>query len=531
MPIFYHSKIYAPEFPDATAMVVHKDRIIALGSDTALLEAYSSQMKSFNMNGRTIWPGLTDAHVHLEHLASSLTSIDCETDTLQECLNRVRTAARNAPEGSWILGHGWNHNLWAQGYGNAKQLDQAAGNHPVYLTAKSLHAAWANHPALRLAGINQSSLDPADGTIQRDSTGHPTGILFENAMNLISNIIPKPSPQALSEQILKLLPRLWSVGLIGVHDFDSFNCWEALQILHQQKSLRFRIRKNIPFDHMDAFINAGLKTDYGDDWLNIGGVKLFADGALGPMTGAMLEPYQNSKETGTLLLSEKEILEIGKRAVSHGLALTIHAIGDLANRIVLDAFAKIREYETNHNLPHLKHRIEHVQTLHPNDVSRFQDLDIIASVQPIHAPSDMQTADLRLGERTKHAYAYQTLAKHGAFLVLGSDSPVESFNPFQGIHAAVTRRRLNGDPGPDGWHPNERLSLHQAVDGFSINPAAISGRGSHLGKLGPGYQADFLILEDDPATIDTHQIGRIQPTATYINGKCVYQNPKVDLFS
>jgi len=312
--------------------------------------------------------------------------------------------------------------------------------------------------------------------------------------------------------------------LVGVHDFDGLDCYQVLQSLKQDGTLPFRVVKNIPFDELDTFIQSVLRTYSGDDWLQIGWLKLFADGALGPQTAAMLSAYEESTGTGSLLLSEDEIVSIGKHAVEHGIALAIHAIGDRANRVVLNAFEKIRAFEQGHGFQHLPHRVEHVQIITTEDVSRFSELDIIASVQPIHAPSDMAIADHKLGTRSAEAYAYRTLHDSGACLVFGSDAPVEPVNPFFGLHAAVTRRRLDGSPGIDGWHPEQRLSLEQALRGFSHTPAQIANKGHAFGKIQTGYHADFILLEDDPFTIDSQDIWKIKPVATFIDGKCVYQS-------
>jgi predicted amidohydrolase YtcJ len=271
-----------------------------------------------------------------------------------------------------------------------------------------------------------------------------------------------------------------------------------------------------------------LHTDDGDEWLNVGSVKLFADGALGPQTAAMLTPYENSENIGTLLMKQSEIEEIGEFAVSNGFALAIHAIGDLANHVVLNAYQTIRHIEQSHNFPHYRHRIEHVQIIDPKDLPRFAQLEIIASVQPVHAPSDMAMADKYLGSRAKNAYAYQAMLDSHAELVCGSDAPVEPANPFQGIHAAITRCRTNGQPGETGWHPEQRLTLQDALAGFSSKPAEISNRGTRLGKITVGCKADFLILEEDPFMIEPQLVSEIKPLATFIEGKRVFQSETAD---
>ena len=526
MDIFYNCNIFSQKSSPATALAIDQGRFIAIGSDDDILDAFNHHANSINLNGKTIWPGLTDAHLHLRHLAESQAMVNCETTTLEECLDRVKKAAEILPQGVWIRGHGWNQNRWESGFGNARLLDEVCKGHPAYLTAKSLHAAWTNTQALSLANIDDCTPNPADGIIQRDENGHPTGILFEaGAMGLVELMIPPSTHSELKNKFNKLFPMLWQSGLVGVHDFDGLDCWNVLQDLHQAGELKLRVRKNIPADHIDTFIEAGLRTDTGDDWLHLGGVKLFADGALGPQTAAMIDPYEHSTETGSLLLTEDNLKTIGQYAVDNGISLAVHAIGDLANKTVLNAFQWLRTHEREKEIPHLYHRIEHVQILDPEDLPRLAELDIVASVQPVHAPSDMKMAEKYLADRSKYAYAYRSMLDLDACLVFGSDSPVEPFNPFYGIHAAVTRRRTDGQPGIDGWYPEQRLSLTEALKGFSSIPAKISNRGSRLGSIEVGYKADFLILQEDPFCLDPHQMAEVKPEATFIEGHCMYQSP------
>jgi len=530
MIIFHNAKIFSHQQPPPTAMVIDNGYFLALGSDEDILNGFPKADSIINLNGRTIWPGLTDAHVHLLHLAESMAKIDCETDSIDACLNRVEKAAKNLPEGAWILGHGWNQNRWDSGYGTAAQLDAVSQGHSAYLTAKSLHAAWANTNALALAGINRETPDPKKGIIQRDEKGELTGILFEgDAMALVESILPKPSEKERVEQIKSLIPRLLELGLVGVHDFDGMECWKALQTCRISGDLKFRVRKNIPFDHFENFIEAGLQTDFGDNWLHLGCLKLFADGALGPQTAAMKEPYENSTGSGTLLLDEKEIIEIGHNAIQNGIGLAVHAIGDLANHIVLNAFEKLRAFERAGGYAHFKHRIEHVQIIDHSDLPRLAELDIIASVQPVHAPSDMEISDRHLGDRAINAYPFKSILDTKATLVFGSDAPVEPVNPFIGIHAAVTRQRQDGYPGINGWHPYQRLSLLNSLISFSHTPAIVANRGSSLGKISPGYKADFIILKENPFELPPEQLHQTKPQATFVEGECRYTSEDYSL--
>ena len=523
MKVLHHAQIYTLDKskPVASAIAIDHGEIVAVGGDELLSEFDHADTQ--NIEGRVILPGLTDAHLHLQHYALSLEKIDCETNTLEECLQRVAERAQKAKPGEWILGHGWNQNVW-DGWPSSTDLDQIAPDHPAYLTAKSLHAAWANGSALKLANINASTPDPKDGQIQRDTKGEPTGILFENAMQLIGDIVPAPDTEGLARSIQKAQSILWKMGLTGVHDFDRRDCFMALQQLHADGKLKLRVTKNIPVELLNQAYELGLRTGFGDDWLRIGSVKVFMDGALGPRTAAMFQPYLNESENrGILNMDGEELFELGRHAADVGLGMTVHAIGDRANHEVLNAYQQLRAYEKKKGLPALRHRIEHVQVLHPDDATRLAKLNVVASMQPIHATSDMLMSDKYWGQRSALAYAWRTQLDAGAHLAFGSDAPVESPNPFWGIHAAVTRRRADGSPNPDGWHPEQRLTMQEAIEGYTTGAAYAGYAEKRAGKLAEGYLADLIVLEQDPFICDPEEVKDLQLSATMIGGDWVWR--------
>lgn len=526
MKILFNGRIYTnhPEQPIVSALAIEQGRILAIGSDDAILSLAGPHTIRENLEGKTVLPGLTDAHIHLEYYARSLATVDCETLTRAECLKRVAQRARSVTPGQWIRGHGWNQNLWPEGFGSASDLDQVAPNHPVYLTAKSVHAAWANTAALRLAGITEHTPDPQGGKLLRDENGRPTGILLETAMELVERVIPPPSVEELAGDIETAQRLLFSLGLTGVHDYDQARCFSALQVLDARGALKLRVVKGIPLELLSEATRLGLRSGFGSPHLRIGSVKLFADGALGPHTAAMLQPYEdNPGNTGILFLDAEQILEYGQQAVTGGLSLAIHAIGDRANHEVLEAYRQLRAYEKRNGLAPLRHRIEHVQCLHPDDLGKLAELDIIASVQPIHATSDMLIADRYWGTRSQGAYAYRTLLERGTRLAFGSDSPVESPNPWWGIHAAVTRQRQDGTPSPEGWYPAQRLSFTEALAGYTTGPAFAAGWENALGRLAPGFLADLILLDASPLDIPPQELFTVQPAATMIDGEWVWQ--------
>jgi predicted amidohydrolase YtcJ len=299
----------------------------------------------------------------------------------------------------------------------------------------------------------------------------------------------------------------------------------ALQKLHAQGKLKLRVLKNLPVELLDQVYELGLSTGFGDDWLRIGFIKAFMDGALGPHTAAMFQPYIGEAENrGILNMDSEELFEYGRKAAQAGLPMAVHAIGDRANHEVLDAYEQLRNYEKENGLPELRHRIEHVQVLHPDDVRRLGKMNIIASMQPIHATSDMLMADAFWGERSRLAYAWKTQLENGARLALGSDAPVESPNPFWGLYAAVARRRADGSPSADGWYPAERLTLAEAWEGFTLGPAYAANMENRLGRLAPNHLADLIVLDasQDPFACPAEDLLEMQSSATMVGGEWVY---------
>ena len=537
MRIYHNARIYTmnPSMPLASAIAIDRGRIQAIGDSESIINQFGNIGNQVDLRGSVIIPGLTDAHIHLELYALGMQKIKCETTTRQQCLDAVAARVAKSSPGEWILGHGWNQNDWPEGFGTKKLLDNISPHNPVYLTAKSLHAGWVNSAALQLAGINDQTPDPQGGQIQRTSNGSPSGILLETAMSLVSDFVPEPTVGQVSEAIYHAQSELWALGLTSVHDFDRRKCFIALQNLHADGKLKLRVLKSIPLESLSQAVEVGLRSGFGDDWLRIGSIKAFADGALGPRTAAMLQPFENEPDNkGILMLDSETLFDQGRLAVDGGLSLAVHAIGDHANHEVLKAYAQIREYErqmlTQGNNESesslLRHRIEHVQIIHPQDVPQLASLNVIASMQPIHATSDFPTADQYWGERSKNSYAWRSIQNSGAQFAFGSDAPVESPNPFWGLHAAVTRRRADGSPGKDGWYPEQKLSLTEAILGFTSGAAYAAHMEDRLGKLAPGYLADLLVLDIDIYECNPEEIRHIRPQGTMIAGQWVHLSPE-----
>jgi predicted amidohydrolase YtcJ len=527
MHLILNARIYTLDshLPQVSALAIDHGRILQIGQAADIRGQFAMSGNTVeDMDGAVILPGLVDSHLHLEQYALSLQKVDCETGTRFECLQRVAERARQTPPGAWILGHGWNQTRWEEGFGDPRDLDAVAPHNPVYLSAKSLHAGWANALALRQAGISINSQDPQGGRFGRDATGRPDGLLFEAAMNQMLSAIPAPSAEELVNSIRVAQTNLWRMGLTGVHDFDRRDCFIALQKLRLVDELRLRVVKSIHLEDLSHAVALGLRTGFGDEFLRIGNVKAFSDGALGPRTAAMLQPYEGEPENrGMLMLDAEEVFERGRLAAENGLAMAVHAIGDRANHEVLNAFAQLQ------SLPgidrgRLRHRIEHVQLIHPDDAGRLAQLGVIASMQPIHATSDMLMADRFWGKRAELSYAWRTQLQHGAVLAFGSDAPVESPNPFWGIHAAVTRQRADGSPDGGGWYPEQRLAVSEALQAYTIGAAYAANREHEQGRLSPGFLADLLVVNSDPFNCPPEELRTIRPLATMVGGEWVWRS-------
>jgi len=518
--LFTNGRVHTldPSFPNTTALAIQGETILAAGSDGEVAALAQPGDRLIDLHGRTLLPGLVDSHLHLHWLALARQWIDLHgVASLDDVLALVAGRAEETPAGEWILGQAWNQNLWpGRAFPTAADLDRVAPGHPVYLRAQSGHAGWANSLALRLAGVTAELPDPPGGEIQRDVEGQPTGVLLEEAMKFLSEAIGDFSPTQGAEAIRAVLPSFWDQGVTGVHCMDGGSAFAAMQLLHEGRELKLRVVKYLPLDQVDHVIGIGLRSGFGDDWLRVGGIKLFADGALGLRTATMIEPYEGELDNrGIPILESEELLEIGRKTSAAGLSLAIHAIGDRANRTVLDLYQALPPAGP------IPHRIEHVQLLHPADMGRLAALNVTAAMQPIHATSDMEIAERHWGERARYGYAWQTLLGAGTRLALGSDAPVEPVNPLLGIHAAVTRRRLDGSPGPAGWYPQERLTISQAVTGFTIGPAQAAGMEQRLGTLSPGKLADLVVLDQDLFQIDPMDIPASRVLGTMIGGEWV----------
>lgn len=511
--------------PQAQAMAWDASgRILALGNDRELRARYPDAAR-IDAHGATVIPGLIDAHSHLLGLAQALTGADLVgAESKAEVLARLRRHAEHLRPGEWLLGRGWDQNRWPEKtFPNAADLDAAFPDRPVWLERIDGHAGWANSAALRALGRDlDGDWQPPGGEIIRKH-GKATGIFIDGATTLLDGIVPPPSESTLLSALRKALAIAARNGLTGVHDMGTSLAGLALyRKLADAGELSLRITAYADGDHAAlAALCAMGPYRHPSGRLAMRGVKLYADGALGSRGAALLVDYHDQPGHRGLLVTDPSDLEAAMRkAHACGLQVATHAIGDRANRLVLDLYTKVLGDAASGDH---RWRIEHAQIVALADIPRFAALHVLASMQPAHATSDMPWAGARLGpERLDGAYAWRRFLDVGVRVPLGSDFPVEQVDPRLGLYAAITRQDLAGQP-PGGWLPDQRLRADEALAGFTREAAFAGFAENEVGRLAPGLAADFVLLDADPIHIDPHAIPTLRVLGTWVDGQAVYR--------
>lgn len=519
--ILVNGKIRTMVGTTASAVACRGEHIVAVGSESDVLALRSGGAEIVDLSGRLVLPAFTDAHIHFASFAVSRQSVDLKGVTsLDEAARRVGAAAGRTPPGVWIVGRGWLHDLWGGTQPHRAILDAAAPGSPVALWRNDGHAVWVSSEALRRAGITRDTADPPGGEIQRDATGEPTGVLAERAMDLVVAKIPAPSVDDLARAIEDAILIAHRSGLAGITCIEGFDAYRAYHQLKENGKLRLRVGMCLALDAFDEELEQIRRDGRGDAWLHWTHLKIFADGALGPRTAWMLEPYDDDPSNrGICVTPPDEMRRLVERAAHEGIGCAVHAIGDAANRAVLDVF------EATRSLWHprgLRPRIEHAQSTTPADIPRFRQVGVIASMQPIHATQDMIVADRAWGRRVTSSYAFRSLADAGTRLAFGSDCPVETLDVLQGLYAAVARRRADGYP-PGGWHPEQRLTVAEAVAAYTSGAAWAEGEELHRGTIEAGKLADLVILSDDIFAGAPETLLQTRVEGTIVGGEWVYR--------
>lgn len=522
-----NARIYTADVnrPVAEALAVRAGRITFVGSNRGALALAGPRTERIDANGNTVIPGMVDAHAHLLNLGLALRTVDLVgTRSYEEVIARVVERAKAARPGEWIRGRGWDQNDWADTrFPTHQALSRAVPNNPVYLTRVDGHASLVNAKALELAGVTAATPDPAVGRFIRDSSGNPTGVLVDAAQGTVGRVIPAASRAELREQTLAAIAETSRWGLTGIHDAgvgpEGIAVYEELA-----KEGRYNLRNYVMIragdSVLDAFMRRGPQKALYDGRIWIRSIKITADGALGSRGAALLEPYSDDPGNIGLMGSAEMLKNVAVRALKAGFQVNVHAIGDRANRMVLDQFeAALREVPT----PDHRFRIEHAQILSYQDIPRFAELDVIPSMQGSHQTSDMYWAPNRLGTaRLGGAYAWRSLLNTGVVIPNGSDFPVEAVNPLISFHAFITRQDAENYPA-GGWMPEQRTTRQEALFSITLWPAYASFMESESGTLTAGKYADFVVLDRDIMTVAPEQVLGTRVLRTVLGGTTIYR--------
>ena len=516
--------------PHAEALAIQGDRILAVGSNPEIDRLRSTETRVIDLQGKTVVPGFVDGHLHFAGLGTARgRSLELgEAKSEADVAALVRRMARRLEAGEWITGNNWHTGNWSVEEWPAKHsLDEAAPNNPVFLRGMHSHASWANSKALEAAGITSSTPDPPGGKIlRREETGEPTGIFIENAQALVRSKMPPTVRESLTERIRKSIQLALSYGFTGAHDMGtSLETIDAYKELIAADDFPFRINA-IPRvvnagSLLDTILWAGPLTGHGNHRLTVRGVKVSIDGALGSRGAALMKPYEDEPHNiGVIRVPYDQLYYIVEKSLKAGFNVAIHAIGDRGNHMALDAVEQAIQ-----QVPVEDHRIriEHAQIVRLEDLPRFGELGVLASVQWMHCTLDMPWAEKRVGpERIRGGYAWRTLLNTGARLVGGSDEGPATFSPFMGIHAAVTRQDANGRP-EGGWYADQKLTRIEALRSYTLDAAYASFEEDLLGSLTPGKFADIVVLSKDIMTIPASEILETKALLTIVGGKIVFE--------
>jgi len=516
--LYHNARIYtlSHQHTVCSALVTRGNKIIFTGKLNEI-NLPEHAMQKIDLHGRTVVPGFIDCHTHIGAVALSAERLKLDNcRNLAEAQQQIKRQLETFREENWILGGGWNANIWPEGRPHKRDLDILSSDRPIALYNKDGHTVWLNSKALQLAGFDQSTPDPVGGKLGRDPGGELNGLVFETACYQVDQKTDTVSYDFLNRCLTKYYPDLFRLGITSVHSCESLEFYHLFQQLAQEDRLKVRICMHPPMAEADIIIRDRKRSGSGDEWLRLGGLKYFVDGSLGSQTAEMFEPYEILGHAGISILEEAELSERLLHAARHGLSATVHAIGDKANHKALNAFYRTKDVSGG-----LRHRIEHAQILIPEDRQRYHALNIIASMQPLHIADDIRIANKYLGARTANTYPINALINDQVRVVFGSDMPVADPDPLKGMLSAVSRR-YKLDPNQPAWHPEHCVSPLQALRCYTAEAAYASYEEALKGTLEAGKLADFAVLSDDIIEGGEEALYRTRVTMTVINGKIVY---------
>ena len=506
--------------PFAEAMAVSGDTIVAVGSMSEVMKHSSGEGTVIDMEGRFVTPGFIDSHVHLLQGGSNLASVQLrDASTPEEFIKRIKDYAATQKPGTWILGGDWDGMGW-ESLPHRTWIDSVTPDNPVFVSRLDGHMGLANSLAMKLAGVDGGVKDVSGGTIERDSRGEPTGIFKDNAMDLISVKIPEQSDEEVDRALVAAMNYLASNGVTSVHGVDAASYADAIDRVRARGEQITRIYYLKTISRWMDLKEQIEREGKGDRWVSTGGVKGFVDGSLGSHTAAFIEPYSDLQtDSGLFVNSKEDLYQWISESDRAGLQVVIHAIGDRAINFLLNTYERVAMENGERDR---RFRIEHSQHIAPGDITRYAELKVIASMQPYHAIDDGRWAEEYIGpERMKTTYAFRSLIDSGATVAFGSDWFVAPATPLEGIYAAVTRRTLDGK-NPDGWVPEQKITMEEALKAYTINAAYASFVEDIKGTLEPGKLADFVVLDRDLIAIDPVEIWDMKVRQTWVGGKKVF---------
>lgn len=506
----------------AQAVAVAGDRVAAVSTDEELAPVARQAPERIDARGRLLLPGFTDCHVHILEGGRRLSQVALrDARSREEFVARIRDYAARLPEGAWITGGDWDHERWGGELPRKEWIDPAIPRHPVWINRLDGHMGLANSLALKLAGISRTTQDVSGGTIVRDAAGEPTGLLKDNAMALVRRVIPEPGPEELDRALEAAMRHLAALGVTSAHHMGTWTDLEAFRRARAAGRLTTRIYAAVPLGDHERLREEIRRKGRGDEWLRIGGLKGFADGSLGSRTAAFLEPFADEPDNRGLLVNTPEQLESWIAGADRaGLHVMVHAIGDRGNRLLLDIYERVVR---RHGRRDRRFRIEHAQHLAAEDVPRFARLGVIASMQPYHAIDDGRWAERAVGSRRlRDCYRFRSLLDSGAVLAFGSDWYVAPASPIEGIYAALTRRTLDG-AHPQGWVPEEKITVEEALVAYTRSAAFASFEEALKGTIAPGKLADLVLLDQDLTRIAPEEIPSVRVELTVAGGRIVHR--------
>lgn len=530
--VYLNGNIYTVnnKFSKASAIVIKDQKLIYVGNDEKAKTYVGPDTEVVDLEEKTVIPGLNDGHLHYPSIGIGLTEIDAFNKPKKEILKLVEDEASKLEPGEWILGRGWNHELWPnEKFPTKEELDAVSPNNPVVLDRVDGHSSWVNSKALEIGGITKDTPNPQGGEIFRNEKGEATGMLIDTAREPVTSKIPPYSTDRVEEGLLKAQNKLFSLGLTSATDAGSpLKDIKAMKNLYKKGELKVRLNVMVASGtggetgkSLDYYYKRGPEIGLFDDRLTIRSVKLYADGSLGSRSAALLDPYSDRPgHTGNYRLTDKELYKLVKGARKHGFQVATHGIGDGAIRQVIDAYEKVLK---ENPLEDHRWRIEHFQIANASEIKRIVELGIIPSMQPTHATSDKNMAEDRVGsKRIQYSYAWRKVIDAGSHIIGGSDAPVELVNPFHGIYAAVTRMDHEGNPS-GGWYPGEKMTRKEALKAFTAWAAEGSFEEKKKGSLEAGKLADFIVIDKDLMKIPEEQLKDISVLTTVVGGEVVYR--------